>query len=163
MRALAGAEATGHGRELWGVSLGSAASPGDRITLGGCEVGRVSSATSSPTGEHFALGYIATRDAGGATRALRSGMAVEVGDSGGSAVVGTLSDLPYAGRGFLASPVPGVVLGPGSVVMATQAEAEAARAVEGAVLLAEEKKQRMADSAVRLAAWQAQQMGGGRQ
>ncbi|KAG1668371.1 hypothetical protein FOA52_004880 [Chlamydomonas sp. UWO 241] len=157
MRALASAEATGHVRELWGLSLASSASPGDRISLGGVEVGRVSSATTTPTGEHFALGYVsAAAGGGGAGGRLASGMAVQVGDS----AVGTLSDLPYASRGFLAAPVAGVVLGPGSKVMATQAEAEAARAVEGAVLLAAEKKVRVAEGAARLAAWQARQMGG---
>eukprot|EP00955_Chlamydomonas_euryale_P003030 32085-Chlamydomonas_euryale.AAC.1 len=151
MRSVRAAEAAGHARELWGLELNAPAAPGDAVTIAGERVGRVTSATVSPTGRRFALAYVTAPAGGGA---LAAGLAAEVG--GAPAM---LAELPFATRRFLAGGSGGV-LGPGAEVFARRQAEATARQVADAESEARARVERIAAAADKLAAWREQQMGG---
>lgn len=76
-------------QQLWGLTLSAPVEPGTPITQGGSKIGILTRLVETPKGP-LGLGYIRTK-AGGA------GLMVEVGSA-----QGTVVDLPFASRGYLA-------------------------------------------------------------
>jgi folate-binding protein YgfZ len=80
-------------QQLWGIQLEGEATPGTAIAVDDAKVGVLTSVVDTPQGP-LGLGYIRTK-AGGA------GLRVTVGN-----VLGTVVDLPFASRGYLAEGLP---------------------------------------------------------